>query len=98
MSTSARARRPRQPKPAAGRTLSVRMYDVGFGDCFLLRIPTLDGKTRQVLFDCGSIKNGARPFKNVVRQLLKELRDTPTAGTHRCGGCHPPSQRPCLRL
>jgi len=57
------------------------MYDVGFGDCFLLRL-TLDGKTRQVLFDCGSIKNGARPFKNVVRQLLKDLRDTPDGPAH----------------
>ncbi len=63
-----------------GRTLavegavSVRMYDVGFGDCFLVSLPSPDGR-RKVLFDCGSIKLGGRPINEVVRQVIEDARD-----------------------
>jgi hypothetical protein len=46
------------------------MYDVGFGDCFLLRIPCPNGKVAKVLFDCGSIKIGANQMKDVVQQVI----------------------------
>ena len=60
--------------PAPPRTLSVRMYDVGFGDCFLLTIPTSQGVSR-VLFDCGSIKLGSLPMKQVVEAVIEDVRD-----------------------
>ena len=31
------------------------MYNVGFGDCFLLFVPTSNG-VRKIVIDCGSIK------------------------------------------
>ncbi len=71
------------------RAARVRMYDVGFGDCFLLFLPTTDGE-KKVLFDCGSVKRGAHPMKDVVAALIADLRDgdgTPrvdvVVGTHR---------------
>ncbi len=58
-------------------SLTVRMYDVGFGDCFLLRLPGPDGKVARVMFDCGSIKLGANPMKNVVQQVISDARPSP---------------------
>lgn len=77
-----RRRRAPKPKPAEERVLSVRMYDVGFGDCFLVRIPTPEGKARKILFDCGSIKQGGRPLKDVVRQVIDDARDAPEGPAH----------------
>ncbi len=79
MNSSPRIRRTRdqQPKSIPKRVLSVRMYDVGFGDCFLLRIPTTDGKNLKVLFDCGSIKQGAMPLEKVIQQVIADVRDDP---------------------
>ena len=45
-------------------SIVVRMYDVGFGDCFLVTI-NLAGVTTKILFDCGSIKAGPRPIDDV---------------------------------
>jgi beta-lactamase superfamily II metal-dependent hydrolase len=50
------------------------MYDVGFGDCFLVRVPTREG-VRKILFDCGSLKKGAVPIGEVVRQVIEDARD-----------------------
>ena len=53
-------------------SLRIRMYNVGFGDCFLLFIPTEDGE-RTMLLDCGkhmSSKTGhtiSEAAKDVVR-------------------------------
>ena len=33
--------------------VTVRMYDAGFGDCFLLAFRAVDGQARYVLIDCG---------------------------------------------
>ncbi|MBA4383836.1 MAG: hypothetical protein C0410_03805 [Anaerolinea sp.] len=62
----------------AGEPLTVRMYDVGFGDCFLLLIPKPDGKKYKVLFDCGSIKLGenSKSMKEMVKLVIKEVKDT----------------------
>lgn len=76
--------------PASPGTLSVRMYDVGFGDCFLLTIPTPQG-VRRVLFDCGSIKLGSLSIKEVREAVIEDVRDAGNGppridvvvGTHR---------------
>jgi beta-lactamase superfamily II metal-dependent hydrolase len=59
---------------AAGR-VRVRMYDVGFGDCFLLFIPTPEGE-KKVLIDCGSIKQGNHPLAKVVDRVIADVSDT----------------------
>jgi beta-lactamase superfamily II metal-dependent hydrolase len=58
--------------PAAagsGQTLKIRMYNVGFGDAFLLFVPTAAGEKR-ILFDCGSIAAGPRSIAQVARQII----------------------------
>ena len=69
----------KRPKRAPAQTLSVRMYDVGFGDCFLLSIPRADGKKLKILFDCGSIKNGpaGTPIKTTVQRVIQDVQDAP---------------------
>jgi beta-lactamase superfamily II metal-dependent hydrolase len=61
----------------AAQSVSIRMYDVGFGDSFLLTFPAPD-RPRRVLIDCGVHPAGppeARPFKEVVAQILADLKD-----------------------
>jgi beta-lactamase superfamily II metal-dependent hydrolase len=54
----------------------VRMYDVGFGDSFLLFIPGAGEKNpRKVLVDCGTIKSGSRPIAEVVEAIVEAVRD-----------------------
>jgi beta-lactamase superfamily II metal-dependent hydrolase len=50
------------------------MYNVGFGDCFLVTLPTSDGP-RRMLFDCGSIKSGGPSMDEVVGQLWQDCTD-----------------------
>jgi len=52
----------------------VRMYDVGFGDCFLLFIPTRVGQ-RKVLIDCGSIAARKKSSKEIVSQIITDVTD-----------------------
>jgi beta-lactamase superfamily II metal-dependent hydrolase len=61
-------------KKAAKGTISVRMYNVGFGDCFLIRIPTAKGQ-RRVLVDCGYHSSGPGAFTDpqLVAQIKKDL-------------------------
>ncbi|MFC9917288.1 hypothetical protein [Agromyces binzhouensis] len=55
--------------------VTVSMYNVGFGDCFLLRIPA-DGGERKVLVDCGSIKRGsAGSIDDVVERIIADVDD-----------------------
>ena len=49
--------------------LSIRMYDVGFGDCFLLTFGKGAG-ARHVLFDCGSISTGAKQVSRVAEDVI----------------------------
>jgi len=69
----------------------IRMYNVGFGDCFLLSWPGPD-RTVKVLIDCGSHSHGAGPHKieKIVEQVVQDVREsdgTPridvVVGTHR---------------
>jgi beta-lactamase superfamily II metal-dependent hydrolase len=55
---------------AAG-DVTVSMYNVGFGDCFLIRFPG-QNRERLVLVDCGSIKQGIVGATDVVVQQLIE--------------------------
>ena len=55
---------------------TVRMYNVGFGDCFLLIIP--DGEAvRRILIDCGThpSSTGPRSASDAAKQLLADLSE-----------------------
>jgi hypothetical protein len=58
----------------------IRMYNVGFGDCFLLSWPGPD-RDFKILIDCGSHHQspgpGPRPIGEVVAQILEDVRDAP---------------------
>jgi beta-lactamase superfamily II metal-dependent hydrolase len=67
----------------------VRMYNVGFGDCFLVKI-FRQGKVSKVLFDCGSIKAGPASIDDVVQKVIDDVTDPDgkaridvVVGTHR---------------
>jgi beta-lactamase superfamily II metal-dependent hydrolase len=69
----------------------VRMYNVGFGDAFLLILPG-DDRPRRVLVDCGVLIGGAgpAPMKQVVGQIIADTTDPDgvaridvVVGTHR---------------
>jgi hypothetical protein len=61
--------------PEPGHAL-VRMYNVGFGDAFLLVLPG-QPRPRRVLIDCGShlASNGRRPLGEVVAQIVADVSD-----------------------
>ncbi len=55
----------------------IRMYNVGFGDCFLLVFPAPD-RPRKVLIDCGVHFSGHNPdptFNDVVDRLIEDIKD-----------------------
>lgn len=70
------ARRPRRvTSPLPSAPIRVRMYNVGFGDCFLVMFPaTAENPARKVLFDCGTIKrNPAHKTQEIVAELIKDI-------------------------
>ncbi|HET8773336.1 MAG TPA: MBL fold metallo-hydrolase [Thermoanaerobaculia bacterium] len=74
-------------KTKTGKQIRLRMYNVGFGDCFLLRIPTDDGE-RRMLVDCGYHSQGKAEFTDIdlVKQIVADLKDEPldvVVATHR---------------
>lgn len=56
--------------------LTVRMYNVGFGDCFLISYQSGD-RLRRILIDCGMHLSGAgpRPIGEVVRRIVADVDD-----------------------
>ena len=52
----------------------IRMYNVGFGDCFLLVFPASD-RPRKVLIDCGSHSAGRGPasIQDVCARVLSDV-------------------------
>jgi len=67
------------------------MYNVGFGDCFMVTIPTADRRLR-ILFDCGSIARDPEvEMEDVLQQLWADATDPSedqpridvVVGTHR---------------
>jgi beta-lactamase superfamily II metal-dependent hydrolase len=62
------------------KRLRVRMYDVGFGDAFLLEFPTTRVRPFRVLVDCGSHFLGHPPidgwsYDAVVGQIIEDISD-----------------------
>ena len=43
----------KEPRACSWVSITIRMYNPGFGDCFLLTFHTADGSPRYVLIDCG---------------------------------------------
>jgi beta-lactamase superfamily II metal-dependent hydrolase len=66
----------RMANPFPSNILNVRMYKVGFGDCFLLSFPSADGH-RHVLVDCGAHPKGT--LGNLA-EVAENVRDT--TGNH----------------
>ena len=71
--------------------VTVRMYNVGFGDAFLLLLPDKD-RQRRVLVDCGSHSASPRPrpLADTVEQIVADVTDDDgvpridvVVGTHR---------------
>ena len=65
------------PSPLAETHLRVRMYRVGFGDCFLLSLPVTGGH-RHVLIDCGvhpsgDLKTFDRVFADIAEATSRRL-------------------------
>jgi glyoxylase-like metal-dependent hydrolase (beta-lactamase superfamily II) len=58
------------------KAISIRMYNVGFGDSFLLRFPGTD-RERKVLIDCGVHASGPgpHPMSEVVDQIIQDVSD-----------------------
>ena len=57
--------------------VSIRMYNIGFGDCFLLTFPAAD-RPRKVLIDCGVNflgKNKEQTFDDVVARLIEDAKE-----------------------
>ena len=57
-----------------GRDIRIRMYDVGFGDCFLVGFPSADHRERLVLIDCGVhfASQGGHPIPDVIADIKRE--------------------------
>jgi beta-lactamase superfamily II metal-dependent hydrolase len=56
--------------------VTVRMYNTGFGDCFLLTFPAPD-RPRKVLIDCGrhTSSKGGPKLTRVVEQVLADVQE-----------------------
>lgn len=65
--------------------VSVNMYDVGFGDCFLLTFTYADDEKRHVVIDCGSTSKKKDHMSRVVNQLIDDCegRVVGVVATHR---------------
>lgn len=77
--------------PQPKKHIRIRMYNVGFGDCFLLFIPTKSGE-RKILFDCGTHFQSTGPHRagEVAERIVEDARDADgvsridvVVGTHR---------------
>ncbi len=61
------------------KSVSVRMYDVGWGDCFLLRFDYLRARARHILIDFGTTAVGAAEERERLLPIAEDIRS-------RCGG------------
>jgi beta-lactamase superfamily II metal-dependent hydrolase len=52
--------------------INIRMYNVGFGDCFLVTLPTGDGD-RKILIDCGTIKKKKESIEDIAKQVIEDV-------------------------
>jgi beta-lactamase superfamily II metal-dependent hydrolase len=51
--------------------LRIRMYRMGFGDCFLLTFGSTDGSSGHILIDCGSITEGGAQVSKVAKDVIE---------------------------
>ena len=60
----------------ASKNVTIRMYNVGLGDCFLLRFPA-EEREHKVLIDCGVHMSGPGPYKmdQVAERIIDDVRD-----------------------
>jgi beta-lactamase superfamily II metal-dependent hydrolase len=56
------------------KQVTIRMYNVGFGDAFLVLIPH-GGSHRRILFDCGSIEAADQTMGEVVDRIVRDVTD-----------------------
>lgn len=61
------------------RGISIRMYDVGWGDCFLLRFAYARGVERHVLIDFGTTAASLAEERERLMPIAEDIRE-------RCGG------------
>ncbi|MES0175369.1 hypothetical protein [Mesorhizobium sp. M0006] len=54
--------------------IRIRMYNVGFGDCFLIFLPTARGE-KKVAIDCGSLKNKEHTIGEISDLLIEDVRE-----------------------
>jgi beta-lactamase superfamily II metal-dependent hydrolase len=61
---------------ATSKFVTIRMYNVGFGDCFLLSFPD-KSRPRWMLVDCGVHPSGPGPRKiaDVVKDIIADVTD-----------------------
>jgi beta-lactamase superfamily II metal-dependent hydrolase len=73
------------------RKVKIGMYNVGFGDAFLMRIETGEG-VKKILIDCGSHPGGPgpKPMSVICKRIVEDVRDADgvpridvVVGTHR---------------
>ena len=59
----------------ANKEVRIRMYNVGFGDAFLVLVPA-NGKERRILFDCGSVEAAKNvPMDSIVDRIIEDVTD-----------------------
>ena len=58
-------------------TATLRMYAVGFGDCFLLTVPRFDDRPWRMLVDCGvhGMGRGEHALGAVIADLIATCSD-----------------------
>jgi beta-lactamase superfamily II metal-dependent hydrolase len=61
--------------PAGKTGVRVRMYRVGFGDFFLLSVPTRDGKRSHILIDCGVHHSDLGSIREAVTHMAQECNN-----------------------
>lgn len=64
-------------KKASKKSVTIRMYNVGLGDSFLLRFPGQE-REHKVLIDCGVHMSGPGPYpiSEVVDRIIDDVTDT----------------------
>jgi beta-lactamase superfamily II metal-dependent hydrolase len=68
---------PESSEGEATRGVKICMYNTGFGDCFLLTIPTPD-RPRKILIDCGkhNLSKCEPPLDRIVAEVLKDIDES----------------------
>lgn len=69
-------RGPRAKSRRRAGEIGIRMYNVGFGDCFLIRVPS-PVRERKILIDCGVHPSGPGPkrIRDVAQQVVADASE-----------------------